>query len=427
MPKIRFTDGAIKAKERLRPGKTIWQDQLKPGLALVVTPQNKRTYAHQYIFGGKRKFLSLGGIEVLSLKSARELIDIQRGDIHRGIDPGKKSSEKELTDRGTVRGIYQSYISAAKNGRHKLGAKKPLKHNSMANLVRAYDNHIHGAFADKQLGELGRVEIGDFINDTEDEFSISAAKDCHVLLSGMFAYAEWKEIVDVNPMRFVHKPNYKPRDKVLTDEELGKFWHKIVAKRYSATHLALLLCLATGQRRSEIAGATLSEFGVEDELEVWTIPESRTKNGRSHTLPMSGLAIDLIEEAKLLRQGFTGDFLFPSKNGANSHINPHSMTKAFRRIADDLEIEDVRLHDLRRTASSTMTQKRVGSNTGIVARILNHVSEGFGPLRTTAIYDRTIPFADMKSAMDGWAHVLLDIAEKTGDATKNNLNDKILA
>ena len=57
----------------------------------------------------------------------------------------------------------------------------------------------------------------------------------------------------------------------------------------------LRLCLVTAQRVGEVTGMRREELDLDRRL--WTIPGSRTKNARSHTVPLSDLAVSLIEEA----------------------------------------------------------------------------------------------------------------------------------
>ena len=52
------------------------------------------------------------------------------------------------------------------------------------------------------------------------------------------------------------------------------------------------LLLLTGQRRDEVAGMRWNELDLEKA--VWSLPTSRTKNGRPHDVPLSDAAVKLL-------------------------------------------------------------------------------------------------------------------------------------
>jgi integrase len=103
------------------------------------------------------------------------------------------------------------------------------------------------------------------------------------------------------------------------------------------------LCLATAQRVGEIAGMRRDELDLERRL--WSLPGSRTKNANPHTVPLSALAIEIIEEA-LADEGKSA-FVFPSDGGS---IPPHAVAKTITRGQKRIGIEHWSAHDLRRTA-----------------------------------------------------------------------------
>src|SRR5687768_4347240 len=77
-----------------------------------------------------------------------------------------------------------------------------------------------------------------------------------------------------------------------------------------ATALALKLSLVTAQRIGEVTGIALSELDLNPAAPAWTVPGIRSKNGQANRVPLSRLALKLIEEAR----GLGGDspWLFPS-------------------------------------------------------------------------------------------------------------------
>ena len=94
----------------------------------------------------------------------------------------------------------------------------------------------------------------------------------------------------------MHAPSpARSRDRVLNDDEIRCVWQTLpttLPKSISAQRI-LKLCLITGQRVGEAAGMRRDELDFE--RRVWSLPGSRTKNGFAHSVPLSSLAISIIE------------------------------------------------------------------------------------------------------------------------------------
>ena len=54
-----------------------------------------------------------------------------------------------------------------------------------------------------------------------------------------------------------------------------------------------MLLTVTGQRRSEVAGLDWSELNRQER--IWTLPEERCKNGLTHLVPLSTMAVEILD------------------------------------------------------------------------------------------------------------------------------------
>ena len=77
---------------------------------------------------------------------------------------------------------------------------------------------------------------------------------------------------------------------------------------------------------------------------VWHIED--TKNGESHNVPLTDEAIQILKRRKANAESI---FVFPGNGKAGHLADPK---KAWKRILSHAEIEDLRIHDLRRTLGS---------------------------------------------------------------------------
>jgi integrase len=135
-----------------------------------------------------------------------------------------------------------------------------------------------------------------------------------------------------------------------------------------------------------------------------TIPGSKTKNGMSHRVPLTPLALRIIDEMKSLAAGtgkkkeLPSQFVFPSLRGNASIANPQ---KALEQLEAATGIE-FRGHDFRRAAASMMAG--MGVPRLVISKILNHVESG-----VTSIYDRHSYDREKQEELNAWGARLAHI------------------
>ena len=107
------------------------------------------------------------------------------------------------------------------------------------------------------------------------------------LASSIFRHAMTREQIASNPCTLIKITDFvgdmAPRQRVLTDAEIGLLW-QATEDIYPAGPFARLLLL-TAVRRSEAAHMTWGEVDLDDAL--WVVPASRTKSGVPHEVPLS--------------------------------------------------------------------------------------------------------------------------------------------
>ena len=163
----------------------------------------------------------------------------------------------------------------------------------------------------------------------------AAGNRVHSLISKVFSFAIDADLLEANPAARLRKRGVeKVGRRVLTDDEIRKFWRGIVLPPVSRqVGLALRLALLTAARASEVAGARKSDFDHIDApaRAAWPIPGERTKNKRDHLIPLPRLAVETVKTAVEL----SGDseFVFPTRLGRGGPIDRHTLTVAMVRFA----------------------------------------------------------------------------------------------
>ena len=122
------------------------------------------------------------------------------------------------------------------------------------------------------------------------------------------------------------------------------------------------------------------------------MPAEETKAGRVHEVALSDLAMDVLADLPRLHDS---ELVF-STTGTSA---PSGWSRAKLRLDRLSGVTNWRLHDLRRTAASTMA--RLGHPPHVVAAVLNH---GPGSLMgITAVYNRHRYSDEKRAALDAWA------------------------
>ena len=157
------------------------------------------------------------------------------------------------------------------------------------------------------------------------------------------------------------------------------------------------LLLLTGQRRDEVADAEWAEFDFENSL--WTIPSHRTKNGRTHLVPLSAKASELLLALPSRGQRF----VFPGEGNKRATFSGWSRSKA--RLDRQTGVIGWTLHDLRRTVATCLAERSVQPH--VVERLLNH-STGIVS-GVCAVYNRATYVQEVRLALEQWSQHLAQL------------------
>ena len=419
-----FTDRFLKSIKPTAPGKrSIFFDAQIPGFGIRVTERSTDECKGSFVlvtrYPGSPNPAPrrIGDYPVMSLAEAREVAREWRRDIAKGIDPKEKAAEAAREQQRLRANTFGAAFASF--------ADDHLKTLRTGAAVEAsVKNHVFPALEGRPMREIRRSEILALINRLKKESPI-AANRVLAYLKKFFAWALENELIDDSPAASIKRPvseKDRGRDRVLNDWEIHAIWE--ACGEMSAFGRAFRFLLATGQRRSEVGAMTWREIARKEAL--WTLPKARTKAKRLHTVPLSHLALSILDDCPKI-----GDFVFASgRSGAareSEMAGPVALAgwgKAKERL-DQLalrhakalaaergenepkEIAEWRLHDLRRTAATHMA--RLGVDRLVISKVLNHAEGG-----VTKGYDRHGYDDEKRRALDLWAQRLRAIVDGTG-------------
>lgn len=355
--KLRLTDMAVKKINLPESGQVTHWDENTPAFGLRCSPKSK---SFVVMFGGKRRLKTLGRYPAMSLADARREAKLFL-------------SEASFSKHQEVR---MSYDLARE--RFIADCEKRLRPIT----VREYRRHLKFFGFKKDLAHLERADVYRKLDELSD--TPTNQNYAFTALKVFFNWCVRNQHMSNNPIAVDKKPaRLKSRERILDDNEL-KALYSYVRENRSLFHDMVALLILTGQRRTEIGHLRWDEI---DDGNM-ALSSERTKNHRSHTLPLPSTALHILETRES-----NGLYVFSGKD-------PEKPFNGIRRVKEALDkavdIEHFTLHDLRRTLSSNMA--RLGVPIHVTEKILNHQSGSFAGV--AGIYNRHSYLPEMEAALE---------------------------
>ncbi|RBM03682.1 integrase [Acidithiobacillus ferridurans] len=360
-------------------------------LILRVSPSGKKAFVLRYSIDRNVHRLTLGEYgtrpDQLTLAAARTKANEIGERIDAGLDPIAQERERQVAyaKEPTVSVLALEYIEK--------WAK--LRKRSWAEDQRILEKDILPHWGTRKAESITRKEVVALLDRIAARGAPIAANRTLAVLRKMYNFAISRSIVDQSPCLGVQSPSKEhQKDRVLNDDEIVVFWKGLETAAMSLTSkLALRFMLVTGQRLGEVCRLTQEQM----DGDWWIIPAEIAKNGRAHRVPLSPLAISIIDEAQSMG---IEHYLFPSsrvtEEGKDRVMSPTALSHALRKNLSGMKITSFTPHDLRRTAATHIGM--LGHNRLVISKILNHVEGG-----VTAIYDRHTYDSEKRAALEDWS------------------------
>jgi integrase len=345
-----------------------------------------RSWICQYRHGGATRRLLLGSAEVLRAEQARTLAKKALGRVANGEDPQASKLDRRGKDRHTLKTVAADYL-AMKQREARGSTYRELERY----LTGPYFRPLHSL----ALDQIARKDVASRLNRITLEHGSIVASRARATISALFSWALAHGLCEANPVVGTLAPNGgQPRERVLSDAELAAIW-KACGDDDHGRCIKLLIC--TGCRRQEIGAIAWSEFDFD--RGTWTLPASRSKNGRAHTLPLLPAVRAII---KAVPRWASRDQLFGARGDG---FTGWSRGKAL--LDERAKVTGWTTHDLRRTVATRMAD--IGIAPHIIEQILNHQSgHKAGP---AGIYNRSSYEREVRAALALWEDHIRTLVE----------------
>ncbi|WP_293873313.1 tyrosine-type recombinase/integrase [Sphingomonas sp. UBA978] len=392
--------------DALKPGAGVgflWDDDLK-GFGVKITPAGAVTYVYQYRMGGReaktRRYTIGAHGSPWTPTTARTEAERLAVLVSQGTDPAEADKKRR---HEAVSLAFNAYANAFYGS---------CKGEGWRNLVeRSLRLHITPVLGAKALPTITRANVVAVL-DAMPAGQQAGRRNVFAILRRLFRWAVGRGDIERSPMEGMETPPpVKARDRWLTDDEIPRVWNAAPSCHRCFGPIVRLLVL-TGQRREEVTGLMWQELNRAAKL--WRLPGPRTKNSEPHEVPLSKMAVLVIDAVAGGDKWPKRGRVFATSNGEAFTAHAKGKDKIDGVIEKDGEdpLPPWRLHDLRRTLATGL--QRLGVRFEVTEAVLNHLSGARSGV--AGVYQRFGWVDEKREALDAWGeHIrkILAYADET--------------
>lgn len=334
------------------------KDDKEKGLQLCVTEKGVKSFYLRKKINGVSKRIFIGHFPDLSVENARKIALDLKNDIAKGNDPHHK--KQKIKQELTMKELFIEYLE-----RYSKTQKKNWK-----NDLWEFEKYL-SCWSDKKISNITHNEVRLLHEKIAKESGLYQANRVLSRISSIFNKAiEWG-YEGKNPAIGIKKFKENARDRFVQNDELPRLFESINQEPNQDMRDYFYLSLLTGARKSNILSMMWKDINFTQNS--WRIPE--TKNGEIINIPLLDEAIEILQKRIVNKKN---EWVFASTGKTGHLVEPKS---AWKRILTIAGIENLRIHDLRRTLGSY--QAITGASLQIIGKSLGHKST-----QATQVYAR---------------------------------------
>ena len=345
-----FTKSTIDSLAPPEKGKrSMYYDSKVPHLAIRVSNTGHKSFLVYRGLNGRVLKRTLGAYPAMTIEQARFLAAEINSAPNKGVDP--LDEKRALRAEATLGEVFEQYLTCY--------AKEHCK--TWKGMEYSFNLYLKD-FRHRRVNSINKQEVQKLHSEIGKKSGHTTANRAIELLKAIINKGITWGLADCkNPCIGITKFKLKDRKRFVKEHEIPRLVVAIAAEPNRDIRDFVTLALSTGARRSNIL--QMRWRNVDLDGGVWIIPE--TKNGEPQTILLTPEELTLLKERFDHRRSF--EWVFPG-TGKRGHLDDPK--KGWHRILAAAGIEDLRLHDLRRTLGSWMAM--TGASLSVIGDALNH-------------------------------------------------------
>lgn len=345
--RINFTKTVI---DNLMPTQKRYKiyDVTIPKLAVIVTEKGTKSFVVIKRTATESIKVTIGHYPDVTIQQARTQAIFILKEIAEGKNPNEK--KRKFRQEMTLKELFDMFME-----RYSKRVKKSWKYDE-----REIPKHL-GCWFNRKISTITKPQVQKMHEKISIENGMYQANRTLERLKSMYNRAIDWGWDGTNPCNGIKKNKEVKRDRFLRPDELPRFFTALQNETNEVARNYIWMLLLTGSRKTNVLAMRWDE--IDFELQIWRIPD--TKNGEPVNIPLTSLAMQLLKSIK-----HESEWVFPSPTSSAGHLQDPK--KAWNRILKQAEIENLRIHDIRRTLGSY--QAITGASLHIIGKSLGHKS-----------------------------------------------------
>lgn len=353
----------------ISPPKEKWdtyRDEQSKYLRLRISYLGMMTFYYVRKIEYKMKWIKLGNFPEMTVSQARKKATEHSGEVAKGNNPAtEKKQQKIVVSFGDLFDLFMEL--------HSRPHKKSAWFDEMC--FRCYLK----PWDKKPISEMTPTVLTKWHTKLGDTNGKAQANRTLQLVRAVFNFGIRHQYIEgINPCMSVTLFKEKSRDRFLGAEELKRFFEALASEPNPNMKDFFTLSLFTGARRGNVLSMQWKDVDLDQGL--WIIPEKESKTADPMKVILAPEAVEILKHRKKNNKK-ASEYVFP--NHRKDSKTPHLVEpkKAWKRLCERAGLENLRIHDLRRTMGSW--QAALGAGLPIIGKSLGHKDQS-----TTAIYAR---------------------------------------
>ena len=359
-------------------------------------PTGRVVFFLEYTLAGKQRRASIGDYGSLTPTTARRKAERILANIQDGNDPLiEKAKRRSMPTYGQYVEHYMADVERRKkDARHD---RLYLKHTAdgWGNKRAGWNNKRLDAITRTDVLRI-RTSIVERVlaGRSDEQAGHTTANRWLASVRSCLQTAVSEGLIENNPATAI-KPYRErpPRDRTLTQDELGRVLAAIDKEPDPHVRVAFLLLIETGARRSEVLRARWEDFDFEGG--TWRIPSP--KAGHPQVIPLPKAAAVMLRTAPRI-----GPYVVPGRDPNRPRVD---LKKPWERIRKAAEVPDVHVHDVRRTFGLAVA-RRAGLH--VASRLLRHAD-----VRVTEKVYAPLGLDELRKAAEAQSATVVELRGKT--------------
>jgi len=371
MSKQRLTDAVVKSLPLPEKGNKVHYDGDLPGFGVRVTAAGARAFVLNYrTRTGRERRYTIGSFPAWKTAAARKEAEELKRQIDTGADPvGELKAEREApTVAKMIERFEEEHLPKLRPG-------------TATDYRTLWKLHILPVMRHLKVVEVRFEDVDALHRKMTKAGHRYQANRAVALLSKMFNLAiRWGWRAD-NPASGIERNSEEKRERYLSAAEIRSLADALNGLEDAQAANIIRLLMLTGARRGEVLAARWEQFDLTNG--VWTKPSAMTKQKKTHRVPLSAPARQLLAD---LRKEAPKDaeFVFPGRHEghrqeikrawATACIAAGICEEVVEKRAKGREVivqkPTARIHDLRHSYASVLAG--AGMSLPIIGALLGH-------------------------------------------------------